>query len=98
MSIISTSNQYSLQSHNYTQLNKKITTLTDNVTSVSIHNKVLNQLSIYGLLLKVKYIKAKSDSINSYPIIVQDLKFIVTLQSDDNQNCYTWKMYPIHQQ
>ena len=40
-----------------------------------------------------KYIKAKSDSINSYPIIVQDLKFIVTLQSDDNQNCYTWKMY-----
>ena len=53
MSIISTSNQYSLQSHNYTQLNKKITTLTDNVTSVSIHNKVLNQLSIYSLLLKV---------------------------------------------
>ena len=53
MSIISTSNQYSLQSHNYTQLNKKITTLTDNVTSVSIHSKILNQLSIYGLLLKV---------------------------------------------
>ena len=40
-----------------------------------------------------KYIKAKSDSINSYPIIVQDLKFIVTQQSDDNQNCYTWEMY-----
>ena len=40
-----------------------------------------------------KYIKAKSDSINSYPIIVQDLKFIVTQQSDDNQNCYTWRMY-----
>ena len=43
----------SLQSHNYTQLNKKITTLTDNVTSVSIHSKILNQISIYGLLLKV---------------------------------------------
>lgn len=40
-----------------------------------------------------KYIKAKSDSINSYPIIVSDLKFLVTQQSDDNQNCYTWEMY-----
>ena len=40
-----------------------------------------------------KYIKAKSDSINSYPIIVSDLKFLITQQSDDNQNCYTWKMY-----
>lgn len=40
-----------------------------------------------------KYIKAKSDSINSYPIIVPNLKFLVTQQSDDNQNCYTWEMY-----
>lgn len=40
-----------------------------------------------------KYIKAKSDSINGYPIIVPDLKYLVTQQSDDNQNCYTWKMY-----
>lgn len=40
-----------------------------------------------------KYIKAKSDSINSYPIIVSDLKFLVTQQSDDNKNCYTWEMY-----
>ena len=40
-----------------------------------------------------KYIKAKSESINGYPIIVPDLKYLVTQQSDDNQNCYTWKMY-----
>ena len=40
-----------------------------------------------------KYIKAKSDSINSYPIIVSDIKALVTIQSDDNQNCYTWEMY-----
>ena len=40
-----------------------------------------------------KYIKAKSDSINGYPIIVPDLKYLVTQQSDDNQNYYTWKMY-----
>ena len=40
-----------------------------------------------------KYIKAKSDSINGHPIIVPDLKYIVTQQSDDNRNCYTWKMY-----
>ena len=40
-----------------------------------------------------KYIKAKSDSINSYPIIVSDLKFLVTQQSDDNKNCYKWEMY-----